>query len=128
MSSKLEIALKVARIVLGLLFLASGIFHFMNYGVMAVFVPLPWGSKYFVLLVATIISVCSVSIVLNQYTRASFLTIAIVFFLTGVMILLPTIHFSNDAYLKVIQLPNLYKTIIAFFVLLGLILYKPKQK
>ncbi|OYU97051.1 MAG: hypothetical protein CFE21_01820 [Bacteroidetes bacterium B1(2017)] len=122
----MKIAILILRILAGVLFLATGIFHFMNYEVMAVYVPLPVGSKYFVLLIASIISISSILVMLGKYVRESFFTIAITFAITGLMILIPTIHYSNDQYLKLIQIPNLYKVVIATVMFIALIASKPK--
>ncbi len=122
----MKLLTQILRILTGLLFLAAAAVHFYYYKVMAVYVPLPVGSKYFVLFVATLITFLSVAILLNFETRKAFFALAIIFAVTGMMILIPTIFFSNDMYLKLIQLPNLYKVLVAIIILIALAGTKPK--
>jgi uncharacterized membrane protein YphA (DoxX/SURF4 family) len=120
-------SLTFLRVLSGLLFLATALFHFDNYITMAAFVPLPWGSKYFVLLIAIAITICSILLFLGKFTRQSYFALAIIFGLTGLMILVPTVYLSGDPFLKNIQLPNLYKIIIAFLMFMGLIIFSKKK-
>ncbi|MCX6186676.1 MAG: hypothetical protein NTU43_06715 [Bacteroidetes bacterium] len=116
------------RITIGLFFLIIGLFHFYGYQTMAVFVPLPIGSKAFVLLVGSILSICAIGIIVNMFTRRALFITAIVLSFTGLLILTPMIYKSFDEDLKMIELPNLLKIIIAFAVFIYLISSKPQHK
>lgn len=120
--------LRVMHAISGLLLLYTSYFHFQNYAVMAVYVPLPVGSKYFVLFVATLLGFSGLALVLGKEIRKAYFATAITFTATGLMVLIPTIHFSNDYYLKLIQLPNVYKLVIASVLFILLIAIKPGNK
>lgn len=122
-----SIILTILRVISGALFLAAGYIHFANYEVMAVYVPLPVGSRYFVLMVATLISLLAIAVILGRETRKAYFALAIVFAFTGLMILIPTIHFSNDYLLKLVQVPNLYKVVIAVIMFIALIASRPQK-
>lgn len=120
--------LRIIHAISGLLLLWTAYFHFQNYAVMAVYVPLPVGSKYFVLFIATLLAFCGLALVLGKEIRKAYFATAIAFAITGLMILIPTIHFSNDIYLRMIQLPNVYKLVIATIIFILLIAIKPPSK
>ncbi len=123
-----ETGIRVVHAIMGLLLLYVAYFHFQNYAVMAVYVPLPVGSKYFVLFVATILAFSGLALVLGKSIRTAYLATAITFAVTGLMVLIPTIDRSNDFYLRMIQLPNVYKLVISTIIFILLIAIKPGKK
>lgn len=118
---------QVPRIMFGLLFLAIGLFHFYAYEFMAIFVPLPKGSKIFVLLVASLISIGAIGIMVNKYLRTALIMIASIFSLTGFMVLTPTIYRSSDELIKSVQEPNLGILFLAVIILFYITIAKPKN-
>ena len=122
----MKIIYNIIRIAFGLLFLALGAFHLYAYQYMAVYVPLPRGSKVFVLLVGATICVSSFGIILNKFVRISLIIIAITLAFTGLMVLTPMIFRNPDEILKMIELPNLYKLILAFGIFTYLVTTKSK--
>lgn len=118
---------QVPRIMFGLLFLAIGLFHFYAYEFMAIFVPLPKGSKIFVLLVASLISIGAIGILVNKYLRTALIMIASIFSLTGFMVLTPTIYRSSDELIKSVQEPNLGILFLAVIILFYITIAKPKN-
>jgi hypothetical protein len=123
----MKIVNNLTRIVFGLFFLAIGAFHFYAYQYMAVYVPLPIGSKVFVLLVGAIICISAINIIVNKYVRLGLIIIAITLAFTGIMVLTPMIFRNPDEMLKMIELPNLYKLILAFGIFTYLVTTKSKQ-
>lgn len=123
----MKIINNLIRIAFGLLFLAIGIFHFYAYQYMAVYVPLPLGSKAFVILVGAIICMSGIGIALNKFARLGLIIIAITLSFTGLMVLTPMIFRNPDEILKMIELPNLYKLILAFGIFTYLVTTKSKQ-
>lgn len=95
---------------------------------MAVYVPLPVGSKIFVLLVGAIIALGGIGILLNKHARLGLITIAITLAFTGLMVLTPMIFRNPDELMKMIELPNLYKLMLAFIIFTYLVLSKPQNK
>jgi uncharacterized membrane protein len=118
----------VLRVVFGLFFLAIGMIHFYGFQTMAVYVPLPVGSKIFVLLVGAIIALGGIGILLNKHARLGLITIAITLAFTGLMVLTPMIFRNPDELMKMIELPNLYKLMLAFIIFTYLVLSKPQNK
>ncbi len=118
----------IIRVVSGILFLALGGFHFYAYDYMAVFVPLPVGSKVFVLLVAALISVCAIALILNKYSRTALITIGITLAFTSFLVMIPMAYREPDEMLKQINLSNLYKLVLAFVVLSVLVFSKMENK
>ncbi|MDP1727794.1 MAG: hypothetical protein Q8M15_13500 [Bacteroidota bacterium] len=118
----------IIRIVSGILILALGAFHFYAYDYMAVFVPLPMGSKAFVLIVAALISLCAIALILNKYSRTALITIGITLAFTSFLVMIPMAYREPDEMLKQINLSNLYKLVLAFVVFAVLIFSKPEIK
>jgi uncharacterized membrane protein len=108
------------RVLSGVLFLVIGLFHFYDYQFMAVFVPLPVGSKFFVILSGALISISALGIIVNRYFSASMITLGITLALTGLMVGIPAILREPDAILRMLALSNMTKIGLAFCVLLAL--------
>jgi hypothetical protein len=123
----MKIIYNIIRIAIGLLFLAIGVFHLYAYQYMAVYVPLPIGSKVFVLSVGATICVSSFGIILNKFVRISLIIIAVTLAFTGLMVLTPIIFRNPDEMLKMIELPNLYKLILSFGIFTYLVSTNSKQ-
>ncbi len=117
----------VIRILFGLLFLGIGLFHFYAFEYLAVYVPLPFGSKAFVLLVGAIISSCAIATIINKYTHAALTTIAITLAVTAFMVMIPMTLREPDEILKRIELSNLFKVVLAFGVLVVLVLNRRRS-
>lgn len=118
----------IIRILSGILFLALGGFHFYAYDYLAVFVPLPVGSKVFVLLVAALICVCAIALILDKYSRTALIIIGITLAFTSFLVMIPMAHREPDEMLKQINLSNLYKLFLAFGVFTVLIFTNTKSK
>lgn len=117
----------IFRVLVGLLFLAIGLYHFYAYEFLAVFVPLPHGSKIFVCVVAALISLSSIGIMLNKFTRASLITLAIIFLLTAFMTAIPMTFREPDEIIKRIGFANLIKFGIGSLLLIILVFTKQKN-
>ncbi|MFZ4796119.1 MAG: hypothetical protein ACOYMA_01410 [Bacteroidia bacterium] len=118
----------ITRIVFGIFFLVIGAFHFYAYQTMAVYVPLPIGSKAFVLLVGAIICISGIGIVINKYARLGLIIIAISLAFTGLLVLTPMILRNPDELMKMLELPNLYKLFLAFGIFTYLVSSKSNRK
>ena len=116
----------IFRILIGLLFLSIGLYHFYAYEFLAVFVPLPHGSKILVCTIATIISLASIGIILNKFLKPSLITLAIVFLLTAFMTAIPMTLREGDEIIKSIGIANLVKFGIASCLLCYLVFSKRK--
>ncbi len=117
----------IIRIIFGLLFLAIGLFHFYAYQYLAVYVPLPFGSKAFVLLVGAIISGSALALIINKYAYPALTTIAITLAVTAFMVMIPMTLREPDEILKRIELSNLVKVILAFGIFVVLVVIKRKS-
>src|ERR1035437_1596321 len=105
----MKIAQIILRILIGLIFLSIGLYHFYAFEFLAVFVPLPHGSKIIVCTFASIILLASIGIILNKFLRPSLITLAIVFLLTAFMTAIPMTLREADELLKSIGIANLVK-------------------
>jgi hypothetical protein len=77
--------------------------------------------------VGATICVSSFGIILNKFVRISLIIIAVTLAFTGLMVLTPIIFRNPDEMLKMIELPNLYKLILAFGIFTYLVTTKSKQ-
>ena len=116
----------ISRILIGLFFLAIGLFHFYGYQTMAYYVPLPFGSKIFVLLVGVLISMGAIGILLNKFLRISLIGIACTLAFTGLMVLTPMIFRNPDELSKMLELQAIYKLILAFILFIISVSVKTK--
>ncbi len=111
---------------LGVLFLLLGLSHFYYTVEMAVFVPLPHFSKWFVYLIGTIISVSSVLIILQRKVLLSFILIAMSIAISGALVQLGIELNTQDEILKPVGVTNIIKLLISVLILLLLLLFKEK--
>lgn len=117
----------ILRVIIGLLFLAIGLYHFYAYEFLAVFVPLPHGSKIFVCVIAALISLSSIGIMMNKFTRASLITLALIFLVTAFMTAIPMSFREPDEIIKRIGFANLIKFGLASILLVFLVFSKLKH-
>ena len=117
----------ILRVIIGLLFLAIGLYHFYAYEFLAVFVPLPHGSKIFVCVIAALISLSSIGIMMNKFTRASLITLALIFLVTAFMTAIPMTFREPDEIIKRIGFANLIKFGLASILLIFLVFSKQKH-
>jgi uncharacterized membrane protein len=117
----------ILRVIIGLLFLAIGLYHFYAYEFLAVFVPLPHGSKIFVCVIAALISLSSIGIMMNKFTRASLITLALIFLVTAFMTAIPMTFREPDEIIKRIGFANLIKFGLASILLVFLVFSKQKH-
>ena len=117
----------ILRVIIGLLFLAIGLYHFYAYEFLAVFVPLPHGSKIFVCVIAALISLSSIGIMMNKFTRASLITLALIFLVTAFMTAIPMSFREPDEIIKRIGFANLIKFGLASILLIFLVFSKQKH-
>jgi len=124
----MKIAQIIFRILIGLIFLTIGLYHFYAYEFLAVFVPLPHGSKILVCIIATIISLAAIAIMLNKFVRPSLITLALVFLLTAFMTAIPMTLREVDELFKSIGIANLVKFGIASCLLCYLVFTESNKK
>src|SRR5688572_3564913 len=105
----MKIITTIIRIIVGLLFAALGFMHFYAYELMAVYMPLPFGSKAFVLFTGALITLSAIAVMINRYTQQALLVICITLGITGFVVLIPMLHREPDELLKRVQLPVVYK-------------------
>ena len=117
----------ILRVIIGLLFLAIGLYHFYAYEFLAVFVPLPHGSKIFVCVIAALISLSSIGIMMNKFTRASLITLALIFLVTAFITAIPMTFREPDEIIKRIGFANLIKFGLASILLVFLVFSKQKH-
>ena len=123
----MKIAQNIFRILTGLIFLAIGLYHFYAYEFLAVFVPLPHGSKIFVCVIACIISLTSVGIIVNKFVKKSLTIISVIFLLTAFMTAIPMNMRETDEIMRSIGYANLIKFGMAFSLLFYLLFQKSKK-
>ncbi len=123
----MKIAQTFFRILTGMIFLAIGLYHFYAYEFLAVFVPLPYGSKIFVCIVAAIISLASIGIMLNKFIRPSMIILSIIFLITAFMTAIPMTIRETDEIMRSIGYANLVKFGIASCLLFFLVFSKQKK-
>ena len=114
------------RIVVGLLFLALGLSHFYYTHDMAIFVPLPTGSIYFVYLVGAGFTFASLALIMNKAVKTSLVVIALLLAISGGFVQLGIESRNPDEILKSVSIVNIIKLLVATMVLLGAVYRKGK--
>ena len=107
----------VLRILAGLCFLCIAWVHFDDAHRMAVYVPLPWGSVYFVYFSGLLIALASMGVIFNRYLKRSLMLIAIVFAFTAMVVQIP-VTWRQEEILRLIGFSNLFKLGLACILLL----------
>lgn len=108
----------ILRVAGGVVFLALGFYHIFQAHQLAIFVPLPTGSVYFVYLVGLILVAASVSVIRNRSMQTAWITIALVLAISGVFVQLGVEWVQPEEILKDVRLANLFKMMIALVILL----------
>ena len=114
--------------IIGLLFLLLGLSHFYYTFEMALFVPLPHFSKWFVYLIGAIISCSSILIIFQKKITLSFILIALSIAISAGLVQLGIELHSQDEILKPVGVTNVVKLLLAVFILLSLVVYNQKKK
>ena len=114
------------RIVVGLLFLALGLSHFYYTHDMAIFVPLPTGSIYFVFLVGAGLTFASLALIMNKAVKTSLVVIALLLAISGGFVQLGIESRNPDEIIKSVSIVNIIKLLVATMVLLGAVYSKRK--
>jgi len=123
----MKIARIIFRILLGVLFLCIGLYHFYAYEFLAVFVPLPHGSKVLVCIIAGLICLSAIGIIANKLLKESLIALSIIFLLTALMTAIPMTMRETDEIMRSIGYANLIKFGIAFCLLFFLVFQKSKK-
>lgn len=104
------------RVLGGLVFLALGLSHFYYTTEMAVFVPLPTGSIYFVYGTGLILVIAAFSLLLNQSVRYAWLAIACALALSAGFVQLGMEWRQDDEILRQVGMVNVIKLLMAFVI------------
>lgn len=110
--------------IIGLLFLLLGLSHFYYTFEMALFVPLPHFSKWFVYLIGAIISCSSILIIFQKKVVTSFIFIAMSIAISGALVQLGIEFNTQDEILKPVGVTNILKLLMSILILLLLLLFK----
>jgi uncharacterized membrane protein len=118
----------VLRILAGIFFLFLGLTHFYYTRQMAIFVPLPSGSTYFVYLNGILITLAAFGILANWKVRQSFVIIACVLAITGTFVQLGIEFRQQDEIMVQVGVANVLKIFIAVLVLLGVVFWQGRKQ
>lgn len=118
----------ILRILIGLIFLSTGIIHFVKAHELAVYVPIPYGSVQFVYFIGFITVFASFGIIVNKYLQASLITLAITMASTAILVQIPIFIREREYILRVIGISNLIKLSLAIALLLMAFPFKKKSK
>ena len=116
----------IIRIIVGLLFFVVGLSHFYYTHDMAIYVPLPSGSIYFVYLVGAGFTFSALALMMNKYIKTSLVVIALLLAISGGFVQLGIESRNPDEILKSVSIANIVKLLVACAVLVGAVYSKGK--
>ena len=116
----------IIRIVIGLVFFALGLSHFYYTHEMAIYVPLPTGSSYFVYIVGAGFTFASLALMANKSVKTSLVAIALLLAISAGFVQLGIESRNTDEILKSISITNIVKLLVACGVLVGAVYTKGK--
>lgn len=118
----------ILQLVFGLLFLVLGLSHFYYTSEMAIFVPLPFGARWFVYAAGMVFTLCAAAIILDRFVKKAFIIIACTLAISAGFVQLGIEWQQQDEILKTVGITNIVKLLVAVAILLAAGYYSTGKK